>query len=302
MNLTERSRRKVAAIVVGTVIACGFLALVTTRGCVGDMGVVERTEHVEAAGIRNLVIDLPAGRLRVSEAPAGQADIVVSERASGTALGQASLECAVEGDTLSIGYRVNPLAWLPIYWLGGGQRELEVTVPPAVLDELQGFRLQNSSGESQVSGLRCQNAEVSVSSGRAVLDEVSVGERASLRLSSGELRVTGGALGSCDLRVSSGSAQVSAAMDGLGLAVSSGQARVACEGADLDRVDVELTSGTVELRLPRDLGFDAAVSKVSGSFTCGFDASVRGETYAYGDGGTPIDIRITSGNMTLAPL
>lgn len=302
MSLTRRSKGKIAAIVAGTVAVCVLLAVITTRGCAGGMAMQEKTERFDATGIDNIAIDFPAGKLQVRKATDGEADIVVSERVASAAAAKNELECSIENGTLAISYRLNPLAWLPIYWFGSGQRELDVAVPSAVFDRLQDFKLHSASGESTVVGVMCQNADVSVSSGNATFDGMTVEQSTKLQLSSGRLKVDSTRLGSCKLRVSSGDADVGGAMESLDLSVASGQANVVCAGSDLSKANVELTSGKIVLQMPEDAGFDAAVDKLAGSFFCEFDASVRGETYTYGDDRTPIDIHITSGSMTLKPM
>lgn len=301
MNLTSGSKRKIAAIVVGCLAVGALLMAATTRGCTGRMPMEESVQRFAAAEVENIAIDSPAGKLTVCEARDGETEIVATERTSGNAA-NLELKCTVENGTLTISQQLKPLFWLPIYWFSFGQRELEVAVPSEVFDRLQNFELRNSSGDSQVSDLRCKTAEVNVSSGSARFTNAAVEERAKLQLSSGALDMDAANLGACELEVSSGNADVSGAMESLDLAVSSGHATVACSNNDLGRANVRLTSGGIDLLLPETAGFDAAVSKTSGSFTCQFDANERGETYLYGNGSTSIDISITSGSMTLKPL
>ena len=301
MNLTNSSKRKITAIILGCLVMGVLLMVATTRGCAGGMPVEESVQRFAAAEVENIAIDSPAGKLSVCEARDDETEIVVTERSSGNA-SNVELKCTVENGTLTISQRLKPLAWLPIYWFSFGQQELEVAVPSEVFDRLQNFKLRNSSGDSQVSDLRCKTAEVNVSSGGACFANTTIEERAKLQLSSGSLDVDAANLGACELEVSSGNANVGGAMESLDLTVSSGHAAVACTNNGLSRANVRLTSGGIDLLLPKTAGFDAAVSKTSGGFTCQFDAAERGETYVYGDGSTPIDISITSGSMTLKPL
>lgn len=302
MRLTASSKNKIFAIVGGTIVVLALLAIMTTRGCVWDNAMEERTEHFDMMGIENVSIDFPAGKLVVREATTNENDVVVIERVSGNMASKGETTCSVENGTLSVGYKTNPLAWLPTNWFGFGHRELEIVLPAEIFESLNEFTLHCSAGECEVGNLQCNSTNVNVSAGNVELNGIVVTDYAELELSAGNLSIRDAELGTCKLNVSAGKAELNADVTSLSTAVSAGKADVSCTNSDIEYIDVDLSAGSVELQLPKDAGFDAAVNKTAGSFNCVFETTVRGETYRYGDGGTPIEIYIAAGSMTLKPL
>ncbi|MCI9128709.1 MAG: DUF4097 domain-containing protein [Eggerthellaceae bacterium] len=302
MNLTTESKKKILAIIAGTIVVCILLAAVTTPGCMGEAQMEEKTQRIEAAGVKSLSIDFPVGKMKVHEAEQGERNVVITERASGNLTRKAQMACDVEDGTLRVRFKMNPLAWLPFNWFGSGNRELDIAVPAEILSSLDGFELHCSAGKSEVESLRCKAANVSVSAGDVVLNGLDVEDHSELKLSAGSLRITDARLGTCKLEESAGKVDLSGDMRSLSLKTSAGQAVVECTNSDVSQIDVGLSAGDVELILPNDAGFDAAVDKTAGSFNCLFDAEIRGETYRHADGDIPIDIHITAGSVTLRPI
>lgn len=302
MRLTTSSKNKIVAIVVGTIVVFALLAIITTRGCVGNNDMEERAERFDTTGIENVSIDFPAGKLIVRETTTNENDVMVIERVSGNMANKGETTCSIENGTLTVGYKTNPLAWLPIYWFGFGNRELEIVLPAEIFKSLKEFTLHCAAGECDVGNLQCNSANVNVSAGNVALNGIVVTGHADLGLSAGNLNIRDAELGTCKLNVSAGKAELNADMTSLSATVSAGKADITCTNSDIENIDVDLSAGAVELQLPKDAGFDAAVDKSAGSFNCVFEATVRGETYKYGDGRTPIEIHIAAGSMTLKPL
>lgn len=302
MKLTRTSKNKIVAIIIGAIVVCALVAIASMQGCAGNMPLKEKTERIEAVGIKNISIDFPVGKLKVREATEGEREITIIERSSGNMSGKDELVCTVDSGTLDISYKMNPLSWLPFYWIGFGERELEVSVPSELLEALTNFKLHCATGDCEVGDLKCRNADVKVETGTVALKGIVVEDQSNLRTSTGTLNVAGPSLGACKVNMSTGKVNVSAAMKSLDLSVSTGQANITCTNADIDSINVDLSTGGVELQLPKDTGFDAAVDKATGNFNCEFEAAVRGETYKYGNAKTPIDIHIATGSVTLKPL
>lgn len=307
MSLTRTSKIKIILIIVICAIICLFFATLATHGCssfsiYGTEGNMTETtnETYAAQDVKNLAIDFPAGELVIRQSENDTDSIQVVEKAQG-ANTKSSINCTLDNGTLNIHYDPNPFFWLFFNGIFGERRLLVVTIPKDVDHTFESFDVHVSSGNASVSNVRTNKASIDVSSGNAYFTDLS-SQTSSIHLSSGMLTLSESALGMTDMSVASGNATIRAILQKLDSRVTSGRLTIDCENTAIDSIHSKVTSGQFSLSLPRESGFNAAISKTSGNFNCDFDCSVRGETYTYGNGATPIDIDITSGNAILKPL
>ena len=78
--------------------------------------------------------------------------------------------------------------------------------------------------------------------------------------------------------------------------VSSGTATLRVSAAP-HACGIDVNSGLVTLLLPKDTGFTARTDVGSGSFTCDFATTQRGEALVAGNGAMPLDVDVSSGEV-----
>jgi DUF4097 and DUF4098 domain-containing protein YvlB len=133
------------------------------------------------------------------------------------------------------------------------------------------------------------------------------GERFSFQATSGDLDASGVQTSSARIRTTSGDVLLrDADLQELESRSTSGNVEVDQKSTRLANVRVEATSGDVVLRLPHDASFQADTRHGSGDVEVGFHDAVstpreEPSTVRRGTGGTQIQVKTTSGNLTIAP-
>ncbi|MCQ2419937.1 MAG: DUF4097 domain-containing protein [Clostridia bacterium] len=77
----------------------------------------------------------------------------------------------------------------------------------------------------------------------------------------------------------------------------SGNTVLSVEG--MKSFEAEVVSGSVQLILPEDTAFTAAVNSASGDFCTDFETNMNGKTYSHGSGGAVIEMNSVSGDLEI---
>ncbi|WP_165056520.1 MULTISPECIES: DUF4097 family beta strand repeat-containing protein [unclassified Adlercreutzia] len=295
-KLTKESRNKIVAIVAcGVLVIGGLGACMTSWAHRGPWGLWAApapagetaanttevsTRYVDASEVRSLDIDWAAGSVIVRVADDGETDgqVKLVERQTGAIARSQQMQWSASNGLLSVRYG------MPRGFFGcmavNGVRHLEVVIPRSAAGELATVKVNGASGSYDLSGLSCETLRLNVGSGGVKVADV----RADV----------------LDLGVASGQVDVAGVFaQSVRADVASGRVSVACEQAMPGSARVSVASGQVDLALPDEGGFTAVVEKVSGSFSCAFDARQDGNTYVYGDGKARLDFSVISGRVAL---
>ncbi len=242
------------------------------------------SHEVDPAEVRNLSIQWAAGQVTVQTAPDEDCSgkIQVRERASGSAKRVRPLSMEVSGETLCIDS--NEAVWS--FWQGCSSfasKQLEVTIPESAAGSLGTVEIDGASGMYWLTGFSCEKLDIALASG--MLDTAGITARNLVAdIASGQVSLEGAFPQSIDVTAASGSITVTDT------------------GSTFpQRIDADIMSGEVVLALAEKGGFTADVDRLSGNFTCGYETSQRDGRYVHGDGATPVNISLTSGNVTLKP-
>ncbi|WP_172135294.1 DUF4097 family beta strand repeat-containing protein [Adlercreutzia sp. ZJ473] len=295
-KLTRKSRNKIIAIVVcGVLVIGGLGACMAGWAHLGPWGLWAApapagevaantkevsTRYVDAGEVRSLDIDWAAGSVIVRVADDSETDgrVKLVERQAGMIARSQQMQWSASGGVLSVRYG------MPGGFFGcmavSGVRHLEVVIPRSTAGELLTVKVNGASGSYDLSGLACETLSLNVGSGGVKVADVRA-DVLDLGVASGQVDVAG---------VFSQSVRAD---------VASGHVSVACEQVMPGDARVNVASGRVDLALPDEGGFTAVVEKVSGSFSCDFDARQSGNTYVYGDGKARFDFGIVSGRVAL---
>ncbi|WP_302961659.1 DUF4097 family beta strand repeat-containing protein [uncultured Adlercreutzia sp.] len=189
--------------------------------------------------------------------------------------------CEVEGGVLSVSYMEGNggLSGCSQSWFG--QKDLTVTVPASLADQLELFELEAASGRYTVEDLSCVELEMDVASGEANVTGVTA-ERASLSKASGRISLEGVVTDTVELDQASGATVLS-----FGTQAPS-------------KVTGSSASGSVDLVLPVNTRVEANVDKTTGSFANNLGDGAG----ANGDADAPtcsLDFDILSGSFTVNP-
>lgn len=188
--------------------------------------------------------------------------------------------CEVEGGVLSVSYMEGNggLSGCSQSWFG--QKDLTVTVPASLAEQLELFELEAASGRYTVEDLSCVELEMDVASGEANVTGVTA-ERASLSKASGRISLEGVVTDTVELDQASGATVLSFGT----------QAPAKVTGSS--------ASGSVDLVLPANTRVEANIDKTTGSFTNNLGDGAAGEA----DAPTcSLDFDILSGSFTVNPV
>jgi hypothetical protein len=244
------------------------------------------------ASASNLVVDWTFGTLRI--VPYSGSDIQVTEAITGAHSRKDQVLWLCEGDTFYV--RAADPGFSGCSALTG-RKEVEVKIPRSMAENLREVLLNITSGDVLASGLECAELNVSVTSGRAALDD-SVAQTASIKVSSGSLKTDGLKADALYLELTSGALDIGCSSGEIHLDTASGEANVK-DAIAPGILDVSTTSGSVTVSIPENPGFKATVDKTSGNFDCGFPVTQSDNSYTYKNGKAQYRFEMTSGNVRL---
>lgn len=184
-----------------------------------------------------------------------------------------AMVCTQEGDTLHIRYQENSSA------LSIGKslnKDLTVTVP------------QNWTGKT---------LKVEMASAHLILRDVSI-DQVEVDTASGASSFENCTIEELDLNTASGNLDFAGRL--VTLEVDAASANVTVNLLNVpDSMELESASGSFDLTLPKDAGFNAELSSVSGHIVSEFETKESGKRLLCGDGGCKMEIKTISGEVTI---
>lgn len=212
-----------------------------------------------------------------------------------------------QGDELQISVQGPKFQILPLDWLTqliSGKmpqtEELYVTIPD---DFDQAIRLDSSSGTINMAGLQgLSELDIDVSSGSVMIEEIMT-EKFRYDGSSGRLTVQGLNAHESEIAISSGKVILNDISGEIQGESSSGSVEINVASLE-ESIEWQASSGSITLRLPHEASFELSASTSSGSIDSDFPMMVQSQSKrelngVVGEGGVPIDLKVSSGKIKI---
>ena len=212
----------------------------------------EENDSVTVSPIKNIDVNWVSGSVNIIRADVKE--ISVSESCDKELKDSEKMVYSIKGDTLRVDF-CEP----SIINIFNTDKDLEITLPASVADELKSVDIENVSAAVSIGGISCKTIDLTTVSGDVDVDESSC-SKLDIETVSGNIRYAGNVL---------------------------------------DEVDADSVSGSVTLDLPDDAGFSAEISSMSGRITSDIPATSHDGRYVAGDGYTDIELNSVSGDLIL---
>ncbi len=296
--LTRSSWIKIALIVLLCLVVCGGL-LACSAGCSAamrhagniaskayqDASFSERGDFsVPASDVRSLEINWAAGAVNVvvaDDQSDGEPTVSAVEEFTGPGRESNRMTWQLRDGVLQIGYGMGSASMFGCSQMGS--KHLTLTLPRSTAESLESIDLNAASGTYSFDSLACESMSVNLASGR--------------------MEGTRLATQSLDLDVASGTIELEGRFSrNVNASLASGDIDLTCQETCPASTSLDLMSGQVALVVPSDSGIDARVDKLSGSFNCDLPGSWSlpdYDSFTCGDGSCTMNVRMTSGNVTI---
>lgn len=322
--------KKLSAICAAALIAAILLGMGDAAGWIG-LSYAHADEY--AAGdaqitgaVRNLEIEWTSGNVTV--AYHAENTVLLHEKADRPIREADQLRWRLDGDTLRVRYRKPGIRLFE-----SSSKDLTVTLPEGIA--LDDVHVSATSATLRIPALQAQNLKLDVTSGD-IFASVSA-RQAAVKLTSGdmELKFSGAAeavkvgstsgnllleaeraetvdLGSTsgtiraavktaktvEIRSSSGDVQaIIGAAEKAKIGSTSGDVQLKI--AQFDELSVKTTSGNIEAAVPTAPGFTARFRTTGGDVAYDLPLTKQGKDYICGDGSAALELKTTSGDITL---
>ncbi len=316
------SRRKTMTI--GLAVCAVILIAAVALGMGGVFGLGRYTyenadkytagETEITAAVRNLDVDWLSGSVTVAYHDGSTVEL--RETSKKTIGGDMQLRWWVDGDTLRVRYAKDGVRTWHLF--GGTQEKaLTLTLPQGIA--LNDVKFHTTSGDVTVPALSAGTVALEQTSGN-VRAAVSA-EEIRLNATSGDIELTlTGPVKKADIGVTSGRITLTADetetvnINGTSGRVTldvkkAGTVNIRTTSGDITAklgaftsLNVDATSGDLQLGLPEEPGFTAAVRQTSGSFSSSVALANTDGKHVCGDGSAAVNIHLTSGNIRIDPV
>ena len=279
---------------------------------------------------KNLEINWTSGTVHIAYHSKGT--VIISEKTSGAISENMRMRWRMEGDTLRIEFNE---PGFHLFSFSTQKKELTVTLPKG--HTLEKANIHTTSGDQDIPALYADSVKLESTSGdiRAVvhartvkgemtsgdieLQVMSEAEEIRIGSTSGDI-VLETAFPAEKIKISSTSGSIRAAVKESGefkagstsgaihavlgsakkaeLESTSGKATVEIDC--METLKISTTSGGVNAYLPAAPGFTAKIGTVSGRIEQQLPMTKQGKTYVSGDGSGSVEIKTTSGNITIS--
>lgn len=204
-----------------------------------------------------------------------------------------------------------------IFNFGNSGKDLQILLPES--SGLLNMQVSNTSGEILAQGFSAGDMAFSSTSGDLILRELQAAEGLALSTVSGDMELENIVCGELAASTTSGEMELKG-LQADSAAVSTTSGDFQCEGTvneihastvsgEVDfelanrpvEVEMESVSGGLALGIPRNEGFIASFSSVSGEFETDFGeaSGKKSGSVRYGSGGAEFDFNTTSGDMKI---
>lgn len=177
----------------------------------------------------------------------------------------------------------------------------DIKLDDIALDGILG--IVTTSGNIDIKRLKAKEASIESISGDKVLESILVDGAVNIISTSGKSVINGMDSGNLAINSLSGNMEIIDLNSGVQAESTSGNINLSLSKVT-DGIDINALSGDVELRLPSDSDFSFVCTVGSGNIYCDFaleeeSPGKRSLRDIYGKGDVPINIRTTSGNISL---
>lgn len=302
VNVIEKQRKafRRESVLTGGVLSGIFID--ADNYSVGDTSISEKVENIE--------IDWSSGTVNLVSH--SDNTVLVSENIDSTATDDIRVHWWLDGTTLHVKFSA---PGVKLRLSGCEHKELTLTVP-------DNFKLSNvtvtaASADVNVAGISAEKLDISTASGdmeieceaeelclnsasgEVTLNQVGVAEKVEIGTASGKISAVLEQTGAAVFGSASGDINIKAS-ESDDLSVESTSGNISCEAAVIpQKCELHAVSGRVRLTLPENSGFVAKIKSTSGVFDSDFALKKDGSTYTSGDGSAELNIKTTSGDVTI---
>ena len=263
-----------------------------------------------SANFRNLEIDWTSGKVNIAYHSGNT--VIISEKSTGVIGDDMRMRWRLNGDTLQIEY---DQPGFHLFSIIPHKKELTVTLPQGFILEkasihvtsadmdipalsADSLKLESTSGDVRAAvNARIINGKLT--SGDLELQVTNAAEEITIKSTSGDIRAMVKRAG--EFKINSTSGDIQAVVGAVGKAkIESTSGDVMMKTGGMEALEIHTTSGSVTAYLPQTPGFTANVKSTSGHFDYQLPLTKQGNAYIAGDGSGKVDIRTTSGNVTIS--
>lgn len=278
----------------------------------GDGKLHEYSETWDAEDVDSLNVGWINGDVNLVVGSGNQ--IVITERANRELEENQKMRLSESGGTLKIKWNDEFISLGIFHNL---YKELTVEVPKELADRLEDLNCSNTSGTVSAKSFLCEEGEFSSTSGSLELEDIQAGtlevsstsgtvrlkrltgEKLDVSGTSGQIEGDALNFGEAEFSSVSGGIDVAGSFENLSASTVSGSTRLESAVCPSE-ADLNSVSGSLELFVPKNDGFDAEYSSVSGSFSSDFPTSGdsgKSGRVLYESGKASFRFSTTSGSM-----
>ena len=305
------SKKSIVIKIVLWSLLAAFLTNILVSFILGDFGIMnisffepnkEKTliyEHVflDVEPIDGLSVKWKSGKVNVTRSEDEQ--IRLAEWSAYNLKESEKMNCTVLDGTLVVTQKSR---WGFIYWgFGHKPSSLELQLPEKLFKKVE---LSMTSGKANINDVDCGEFSVKLTSGNVKLNGI-VSNSVYINLTSGKIDGTAVITEKFMSRITSGNLNIDGDIKNIDSKVTSGNTTVSTITAP-DSMDIKVTSGKIRANIPDNDGFVLYLKKTSGDFKSDFDmySPVNGgkNEMLYKEGGNLLkayNINITSGRVEL---
>ncbi len=322
---------KIAMVVCAVIVLCAVIVTSTGMLNVTGIGTYANAEKYTAGdteisgGVRKLDVNWTSGKVNIEYH--AENTVTLRETAKGNLSEDMKLHWWMDGETLRVQFAKAGIR------LSMPEKELTVTLPQGI--ELEEAAISLTSGELTIPDMKvkkmdlgatsgkiictveAEEAEVNTTSGEQILTWKGKTEKVKAGSTSGSIRMTAEDVKEAELGSTSGSVRLEAekaekikagstsgsveitAADNRDTDISCTSGKVQVSLGTLRELRVSTTSGRITAVLPKEPGFKAEVTTVSGGFDAGMALTKHGDTYTCGDESGKVHLSSVSGSIRI---
>ncbi len=277
---------------------------------------VDESEELDLGGVAAISVSCTSAEIQVL--PSDDARVTLKGTVVSPRVQEKYLDVYTEGDTLYIKVKLEAPFFsfyngfdMTVYLPGYDVYDIDVHCSSGDIDitgmEFGGLVLSRSSGDIKLDNCEADRLSCESSSGDTLIESCEFGS-VDINSTSGDIDISG-TPGDVRIRSTSGNTNISEADGALDIGSTSGGVTIGMADNQIDSVTVEATSGNIRLYLFPDTAFDLSARVTSGNIKTDLDIRISGSLSEKFDednisgesngGGAPVDLKTTSGNISI---
>lgn len=255
-------------------------------------------ETIDVSTVSNLQVKMRSGTINIYKTE--DKDVRVVQKGYEKTREEEKVQINNSGNTLSVSQGRGKVRF---FYFGFGLEDMliEIYLPEKEFDRISA---ECTSGKIVVENFACKEVYLKLSSGELRVDELKT-ESAEFKMTSGDMYIDNVSTSKLTAKTSSGRMDIKGAIKNIDLDLTSGDIDVKTSIMP-ETIKAQVTSGETFISIPENDGFDINCHKTSGEFKTDFNITTtlgsnnnRNIVGKYKDGGSKIDLKVTSGTIRL---